>query len=266
MPTPRRLSRLTKCSICGQPATAGGRLCVPCRSALKRARDTTVSEVIVPVRRGRKRPMGPVVAPTAAAAAAPAPETPAVAATRGPRLSWAIAAALAVAVGIGWFVYSHTDAGASAAKATVAQDATGDPAQAAASDATAAQTPVQAALTAVDHPLPPVHEPLDPRKMPSSIAVPRVAPSQPPAAPPPPPPVIAAPEPPPAPAPVVVAQAPAPKAVPDRWQVLAEQLAACPADAFKRAVCQESLRIEHCEGYWGRVAPCPAKVERDYGN
>jgi hypothetical protein len=33
-----------------------------------------------------------------------------------------------------------------------------------------------------------------------------------------------------------------------------------------RTVCQESLRIEQCEGYWGRVAPCPARQDREYGN
>jgi hypothetical protein len=70
---------------------------------------------------------------------------------------------------------------------------------------------------------------------------------------------------PPLPPPVVVAQAPA-RAAPDRWQRLAEQIESCPSDTLKRAVCQESLRIEYCEGNWGRVAACPAKVEREYGN
>jgi hypothetical protein len=265
MPNPRRNSRLTKCSICGQPAVAGGRLCAPCRSALKRARDTTVSEGILPVRRGRKRPM-----PAMAAAPAEAVVEPALlAAPRGPRLSWAIAAALIAASGIGWFIYSHSDAGAAASRYdALSQSSSAEAPIALPSDAPVTQVPVQAAFTAVDHPpAPGAREPLDPRRMPSSIAVPRTAPKEPPAAPPQAlPPVIAAPEPPPAPAPVVVAQAPAPKAVPDRWQRLSDQLAACPADPFKRAVCQESLRIEYCEGFWGRVPPCPAKAERDYGN
>jgi hypothetical protein len=70
-----------------------------------------------------------------------------------------------------------------------------------------------------------------------------------------------------APAPVVVAQAPAPKPVQDRWNRLADALDRCPADdVIARTVCQESLRIEQCEGYWGRVAPCPARQDRDYGN
>jgi hypothetical protein len=67
--------------------------------------------------------------------------------------------------------------------------------------------------------------------------------------------------------PVVVAQAPAPKPVPDRWQRLGDSLARCPAnDVVARTVCQETLRLEQCEGYWGRVAPCPARPEREYGN
>lgn len=54
---------------------------------------------------------------------------------------------------------------------------------------------------------------------------------------------------------------------PDRWQRLAMSLAACPADdLFAKAVCQQSLRIEHCTGSWGRVPLCPAPVERDHGN
>ena len=36
------------------------------------------------------------------------------------------------------------------------------------------------------------------------------------------------------------------------------------SDVIARTVCQESLRIEQCEGYWGRVAPCPARPERDF--
>ena len=70
-----------------------------------------------------------------------------------------------------------------------------------------------------------------------------------------------------APAPVVVAQAPAPKPVQDRWHRLADALNRCPADdVIARTVCQESLRIDQCEGYWGRVAPCPARQDREYGN
>jgi hypothetical protein len=109
---------------------------------------------------------------------------------------------------------------------------------------------------------------LDTRTLPSSITMPRgraetdalAATAAQPIAPPPAPVVE-----PPLPPPVVVAQVAA-RPTPDRWQRLATELERCPQDAFKRAVCQESLRIEHCEGHWGRVAACPAKVEREYGN
>jgi hypothetical protein len=71
----------------------------------------------------------------------------------------------------------------------------------------------------------------------------------------------------PAPARVAVLAPPAPaRPPPDRWQRLADELARCPGDLVARSVCQQSLRLEHCEGAWGRVASCPAPVERDYGN
>lgn len=267
MPMPRKSSRLTKCSICGQPALTGGRLCAPCRSALKRARDTTVSEALPQAKRHRRLPALPKVATVA-----PPPEpAPVARPAGGVRLSWAIGAACLVAVGIVWFIHTHDDAGAAAARsadAPVIDDASSSQAQA--GEASVAQAPTPAAFTAADQPAAPaVREPINPRTMPSSIAVPRPVAREP-AVPPEemtPPVAVAVPEPPPPPPPpIVVAKAPAPKAVPDRWQRLTDQLAACPDEAFKRAVCQESLRIEYCEGFWGRVPPCPAKVEREYGN
>jgi hypothetical protein len=264
---PRKDVRLTKCSICGQPALAGGRLCAPCRSALKRARDTTVSEGISPHRRARKRPPLPEANPPLAQA------PPANAPRRWlARAAWAVAA-LGVFAGTGlWLAHTRGNAGMIAPRYSVAPPVSnGETIKAAASDASMAQAPAPAAFAASDRAgAPPLREPIDPRTMPSSIAVPRGGPSAPvplPQISPDPGPLTAVvPEPPPAPPPVVVAQAPVPKAVPDRWQRLGEALAACPAETLKRSVCQESLRIEHCEGFWGRVAQCPARVEREYGN
>lgn len=260
MPMPRKVPRLTKCSICGQPALAGGRLCAPCRSALKRARDTTVSDDVPKSRHLRKLPAVREFMP------AEPPEAPA---RSGPRLSWAIGAAILAAVGIVVFVQSRSDVDASASKVASAPVVTAEtPVALEPGEAPITKAPASAAFTPADLPAAPAaREPINPRTMPSSIAVPRpVAKEAPP--PPEPEPVVVAPppSPPPAPAPIVVAQAPPPRAVPDRWQRLADQLAACPADLIPRAVCQEALRLEHCAGFWGRVAPCPARVEREYGN
>ena len=253
------------CSICGQPAPVGGRLCTACRAALKRARDTTVSEAIAPPRTARKLPRFPV---TAAAVPVDAPAT--TKARSGPRLSWAIGAACLVAVGIVWFIHSHDEAGAAASRAPDAerQDAA-EAVPGEADDVPVPMTPLAVAVPDAGRPQAPAsRERLDPRTMPSSIAVPRPAAKAPPAPPPEPPPDVApVPElPPPMPPREVVAQAPPPKPPPDRWQQLAAKIEQCQGNVFVRTYCQESLRIEHCEGYWGRVAPCPAKAERLYGN
>jgi len=80
-------------------------------------------------------------------------------------------------------------------------------------------------------------------------------------------PVVTEAPPPPEPAQVAVLAPPSPaRPPPDRWQRLADALARCPDDLIARSVCQQSLRLEHCDGAWGRVASCPAPVERDYGN
>lgn len=123
---------------------------------------------------------------------------------------------------------------------------------------------------APDRPEPPAARTIDARALPASITLPRgrgdgdappiAAPA--PVAPPTPLPIAIEP---PRPAPVAVVSPP-PRPAPDRWQRLADQIERCPSDALARAVCQESLRLEHCEGQWGRVAACPARVERDYGN
>jgi len=253
---PRLSFRLTKCSICGQPALVGGRLCAACRAALKRARDTTVSEGIPSPRTPRKLPVL-----RSATRDAPFPLPAAGSRRRGPRLSWAIGAACVVAAGIVWFIHSHDEAGASATRLTEVESAE-------AIEAPLALAPLPAIVPEPARPQPHVaREPLDPRSMPSSIAVPRPA-AKPPAVVPAEPPAVVVPEPgpPPLPAPVVVASAPPPRAAPDRWQVLADRIEQCQGNMFTRVVCQESLRLEHCEGYWGRVPPCPAKVEREHGN
>lgn len=51
-----------------------------------------------------------------------------------------------------------------------------------------------------------------------------------------------------------VARAPAP---PDRWQLMADSLARCADEGgLSGFICGQRVRIESCDGYWGRVAQC----------
>lgn len=279
MQAKRRDQRTSTCAICRQPSVPGERLCAPCKSALKRARDTTVSEAILPLRRARRRP---------SREAAVALETGAAAARSGPAGgSWTRLAALglvavvAVVAAGTWLAHSRGVAGTVAPRYSVGpSDSNAETIKAAAST-DARSSPLHGNVAPPSPATVPVatRAPIDPLAMPASIAVPRVAvagPADPaPQASSAPPARGAATDPGlgafpaavPAPSPVVVAQAPAPKPVPDRWQRLGDSLARCPAnDVVARTVCQETLRLEQCEGYWGRVAPCPARPEREYGN
>ena len=257
----------------------GERLCAPCKSALKRARDTTVSEAILPLRRTRRRPGRDGATPLDAGASV-APSS----STRGSRARLAavgLMAAVAVVAAGTWLAHSRSSNGTIAPRYSVGPPESNAEMIKAAASTGARQSPLPAAQT----PPPPgavaaaARVPIDPLAMPANIAVPR-----PPATVPAEPAPLASSEPPArgnatdpalgafpaeirAPAPVVVAQAPAPKPVQDRWSRLADALDRCPADdVIARTVCQESLRIEQCEGYWGRVAPCPARQDREYGN
>jgi hypothetical protein len=269
MAAARRESRPHACAICRQPALAGDRLCAPCRSALKRARDSTVSDAMMPARRPRRRAAAAVPAETGADAnVAATPVSRARWLARGIGLS--MLGATLVAGGV-WIAHTRGIAGTIAPRYSVAPQET----SAETIEAAAAARPAPAAPVAADRTPSAGRDDaastrtIDARALPASITMPRgraetdalAATAASTAATPAPAPVVD----PPLPPPVVVAQAPA-RAAPDRWQRLAEQIEGCPPDTLKRAVCQESLRIEYCEGHWGRVAACPAKVEREYGN
>lgn len=56
-------------------------------------------------------------------------------------------------------------------------------------------------------------------------------------------------------APVMVAAAPPP----DRWQTVSEALARCAEEGgLGGFICDQRVRLNACDGYWGRVAQCPA--------
>ena len=56
------------------------------------------------------------------------------------------------------------------------------------------------------------------------------------------------------PAPIPV---PPPRPAPDRWQNMRDALAECDAKGlFDGLICGQRVRIQYCEGYWGKVAQC----------
>jgi len=61
------------------------------------------------------------------------------------------------------------------------------------------------------------------------------------------------------PAPPVITPPPAPR---DRWQMMGDQLARCDREGgITGFICDQRVRIESCEGYWGRVPQCPLPPE-----
>lgn len=59
---------------------------------------------------------------------------------------------------------------------------------------------------------------------------------------------------------VVPAPAPAAKAAPrpDRWAQMASEMTACGrGNFFEKLVCEQKVRINYCDGYWGKVPQCP---------
>ncbi len=73
----------------------------------------------------------------------------------------------------------------------------------------------------------------------------------------------------PAPAPAAVARTPTPASAaapqPDRWQQMHEAMLRCKReDFFRRIGCEQSVGLQYCEGYWGKVPQCPG-VARESG-
>ena len=73
-------------------------------------------------------------------------------------------------------------------------------------------------------------------------------------------------EPPPAPAPVLEAPPQPRPAPPDRWQLMADAIARCSREDFiSGVICEQRVRIDYCDGYWGQVAQCPSGISNDHG-
>jgi len=251
------------CTICGKATLPGAMLCAPCKAALKRARYVTVQEdmrrpSIVGARRKVHHPRASN-APARSVAVAPAPVS-ARAPVPAPASSGSISNAVlfrrflvgivVFAVLLGSASYfgqrelaarSHSDASAMPEAVPVAAPA-------------AAETPavVPPAADVVPPTIPAA--PAKPatvtakRTNAASTATFATANGDPPDA------VFVPPEPE-KPAPVPV---PPPRPIPDRWQNMRGALAECDQQGmFDGLVCGQRVRIQYCEGYWGKVAQCP---------
>jgi hypothetical protein len=231
------------CTICGKATGPGALLCRPCRAALKRARQFSVLEL----------PGTPAaVTMTGLLTKARAPVKPRVVRRPRRRVSKSIAAgvvAVATAAVCAFYIGQRL---------ARADGAPGDaPAMRAIPPLTASPAPVESSNPERVSDLAPPVTPPRPRvaiaKPPSKpieaplrtdAAVPDTVaslPSAPPAEP------LRAPVP-------VAAPAPAP----DRWQAMGDALARCANEGgLSGFLCDQRVRLESCEGYWGRVPQCP---------
>lgn len=272
------------CQICGRRSAPGAKLCPDCRAARKRAYDATITQPLLAMAgagtisrtlsRLRRSDGSPEAkarraarkAKAAADAAPPAAVSPAATAPFGVSRSilWAVLAiGVVVAAIAGWHLPSHApqspDGGAvpsSAIPAAPPQPAadtgpvrinppvTGSPAQ-----LTPLPTIVEREL--VPH-APAAGKPATPKRANPAVKV--------------------ATPPPEAPAEVEIVKAPpAPaSAMPqppvrvDPWQQMREAIGRCPAGFLGRVVCEQKVRLQYCEGQWGKVPQCPGGPSADH--
>jgi len=248
------------CRICHGPTLPGMRLCTQCKAALKRARQETVSEAIPaparakpvrPSRTQKKAPVANVVPPRWGM-------------NQGGTRATAVVLSIVAAAAVGYAALRF----ARAVPATFP-----------------APAPVSAPSPAASDTIPPPRvEPAVPVATPREVLTPFVPPAsasrvvrpaaakhapEPPApALPPEPPATArfanATEPPAPPPSVVPPPRPVPR--PDRWQLMADAIAQCGREGFfAGVVCEQRVRLQYCEGYWGQAAQCPSGIPNDHG-
>jgi hypothetical protein len=271
-----------RCLICGRVSLPGAKLCLDCKAARKRAFDATVTQPLLAAAGAARdstaaprllKPSQSVpdaarrAAKMALAAQAQSKimiESPPHAG-RWPTVVGALCIAV-VAVGyLGhWFGASKSDTFAAVPdERPVTQDgpATSSIVRASTPGATAvparAAVPVAVNAAAVEPPA--AATKADAAKRPNVRPRPEKAPVT---LPPPettPPPVIAVT---PAPPPPVVRELPRP----DRWQLMTDAIARCPrSDIASRFFCEQQLRAQYCEGYWGQVPQCASIPYTEHG-
>ena len=273
-----------KCTICGGRALPGAKLCPPCRAALRRARDETITEFLPLPRRLEamaisgistlSRPIDLIKEQRARRRARKAGSVPSIDVRlkqqKYPPLYAAAITLFVLAIGVLAYGFARQlrgepspQAPVEAPHASMAPHAAVSPAALAEEArsnvlAPAPSTDVVPASIADEAPhAPPVPAP-SPPKLRKTLAVvsrptakvdaPATTPVE----------VV----------PMVVAAAPpspAPKVAPDRWQSLAAALARCGGNLFARIGCEHDARAQYCDGYWGKVAQCPGGVSNDHG-
>lgn len=253
------------CRICGGPTLPGTRLCTQCKAALKRARQETVSELVPPPKRSTARAAARPRRTPQLAAAAPLQKS---SRTRSWRRAATILATVA-AVGIGYALVllvrpapsvpivhpepaeSRPTVAPTAPPIVPRAEATAATAPAPARDAAPTAAVVAAAKPSPQRPAPKriADTPAEPAPAP---AVARFATATEPPTP------VSVPEP-----------VPAPRPAPprDRWQQMTDAIAQCGRDGFfAGVVCEQRVRLQYCEGYWGQVAQCPNGIPNDHGD
>jgi hypothetical protein len=275
-----------RCLICGQLSLPGAKLCLDCKAARQRAFDATVTQPLLAAAGGARGAASPVrlfkpsqsvpdvarraakMALAAQAQSKIATESPLRRAGQWPMIVGAIGIVVVmVVVVIGfaghWFGAGKSDTfSAVPIERPTAQDspAAASIARSSAPGATAAGAvaivPVVANPAAV---LPPAaatkadatarpNARQRPEKAPITLPPPELSP----------PPVVAIERPP----PPVVREVPRP----DRWQLMNEAIARCPRDDMSgRFSCEQRLRAQYCEGFWGQVAHCASIPYTDHG-
>ncbi len=265
------------CTICGKSALPGAMLCAPCKAALKRARYVTVQEDIrrtsvIDMRRQPRRARSP------ASKREQAPITPVPISARRKSLEGrrGVFGVLVVAVVLGGAGYwglrelSARQPSHSIAATTSGEEVRRVPV----AGAFAAQSNESAAVA-----LPPPAS--GPALAPDEVAAQgEAAPQSPattrlPAAPVvkrtvlasrstfatnngDPPEAVA---PPPEPVKIAAVAPPPPRPVPDQWQNMRDALAACDREGGLGGIfCGQKVRIQYCDGYWGKVAQCPGSI------
>ena len=249
------------CRICHGPSLPGMRLCTQCKAALKRARQETVSELIPAPARTRsardvRRPAAtkPLVEPAHARSQHR---------FGAPRILAIVLCVVAAAgVGYGALHFVRSTPVPLPAPPVAAPSSIPDPAPAPAPLAEA--KPAQTRTETVTPFVPPVQRSAS---KPAERAAPKRAADPP--SPAPEAPTIArfaAATEPPTPQPAPEPPAPRPAPAPDRWQLMADAIDKCGREGFLAGViCEQRVRLQYCEGYWGKAAQCPSGIANDHG-
>jgi hypothetical protein len=271
-----------RCLICGRQGLPGVKLCLDCKAARKRAFDATVTQPLLAaagaardstvaprlLKASQSVPAGARRAAKMALAAQAQSNILIESPPQAGRWPIVVGALCVAVVSVGyfghWFGGSKSDTFAAVPdERPVAQDAPATSSIVRASTPVVTAVPARAAVpvaveaAAVEPPAAATKADAAkrlsvrprPDKAPITLPPPEATP----------PPVIAVAPPPP---PPVVHEVPRP----DRWQLMTDAIARCPrSDIAGRFFCEQRLRAQYCEGYWGQVPQCASIPSNEHG-